>query len=209
MRCRLPQPYRPRSGCRFGGVAVGGDVPNRSRRAPAALVRRGGYRQAARDPVCRSPGRMRWAMGQGAGQVDATSRPGTPLCTPPTCRTSVRSLNAYGGSNPSPPIHPQRAVAFRERALSLSGRSASRLRRSARGCAAQGLRRPLRGRRTLSAHCEESHVVVPARNERHNHAAFGGLRASRARGCEPTRSGAVTLFVPLWGRCASLFASLW
>ena len=48
---------------------------------------------------------------------------------------------AYGGSNPSPPTHPQRAVAFGERALSLSGRSASRLRRSARGCAVQGLRR--------------------------------------------------------------------
>ena len=66
----------------------------------------------------------------------------------------------------------------------------------------------LRGFESLSAHCEESHVVVPARNERHNHAAFGGLRASRTKRCEPTRSGAVTLFVPLWGRCASLFASL-
>jgi hypothetical protein len=51
--------------------------------------------------------------------------------------------------------------------------------------------------------------AVPARNERHNHAAFGGLRASRTKRCEPTRSGAVTLFVPLWRRYASLFASLW
>ena len=124
--------------------------------------------------------------------------------SPPTPRNPRQSA---GGSNPSPPTHPQRAVAFGERALSLSGRSAPRLRRSARGCAVQGLQRPRGGRRTLSAHCEESHVVVPARNERHNHAAFGGLPASRTKRCEPTRSGALTLFVPLSAESASLNAS--
>ena len=52
-------------------------------------------------------------------------------------------------------------------------------------------------------------MVVSARTERHNHAAFGGLRGGGTKRCEPGRSGAVTLFAPLWGRSASLFASVW
>ena len=35
-------------------------------------------------------------------------------------------------------------------------------------------------------------MVVFARTERHNHAAFGGLREGETKRCEPGRSGAVT-----------------
>ncbi len=169
-----------------------------------------------RCPVCPRPRPARPKPGPSSPRPVPPSAPASPTAPLHPCAafcaaslpTPRNPRQSSGGSNPSPPTHPQRAVAFGERALSLSGRSASRLRRSARGCAVQGLRRPLRGRRTLSAHCEESHVVLPARNERHNHAAFGGLRASRTKRCEPRRSGAVTLLVPRWAESASLVALL-
>ena len=66
----------------------------------------------------------------------------------------------------------------------------------------------LRGFESLSAHWNDLHEVARSRKSWRNLAAFGGLRASRTKRCEPTRSGAVTLFVPLWAESASLFASL-
>ena len=42
-------------------------------------------------------------------------------------------------------------------------------------------------------------MVVFARTERHNHAAFGGLREGETKRCEPGRSGAVTPNVSILG----------
>ncbi len=42
-------------------------------------------------------------------------------------------------------------------------------------------------------------MVVFARNERHNHAAFWGLRKGQMKQCEPRRSGAVTPKVSVLG----------
>ena len=97
---------------------------------------------------------------------------------------------AYGGSSPSPPITLQSTVAFGERALSLHRRRASRLRRSARGCAAPSLY----GARAASV---ESFWVARAawRTARRGRASRGRgfmlagvLRSSSVRGCGAART---------------------
>jgi hypothetical protein len=55
-----------------------------------------------------------------------------------------------------------------------------------------------RGFESLSAHGEESHVVVPARNERHNHAAFGGATSGSSEALGTCDRGCAEQVHPLW-----------
>jgi hypothetical protein len=57
-----------------------------------------------------------------------------------------------------------------------------------------------RGFESLSAHCEESHVVVPARNERHNHAAFGGVTSESNEALRTNAVGCRDAFCAALGR---------